>query len=119
VQLASAQSYLTGGSELDLRISTDAQLASILLRGDDPEPLSAVEELQLERWNYAVLRQWETAQYLHSIGALDDALWLAYRQEIRKIFLRGARMREYWSANSASFTPAFRREIDDLVSGPR
>ena len=114
VQLASAQSYLTGGSELDLRIATDTDLASLLLR---PEPLSAVEELQSERWNYAVLRQWETAQYLHSIGALDERLWLAYRQEIRKIFLRGDRMREYWSSNSESFTPAFRNEIEDLLSG--
>jgi hypothetical protein len=78
-----------------------------------------MEQLQLERWHYAVLRQWETAQYLHSIGALDDTLWLAYRQEIGKIFLRGGRMREYWSTNSASFTPAFRNEIDGLLSEAR
>ena len=117
VELASAQAYLTGGSELDLRIATDKDLASLLLRGGDPEPLTAVEALQLERWNYAVLRQWETAQYLHSIGALDERLWLAYRQEIGKIFLRGGRMREYWSSNSESFTPAFRSEIEELLSG--
>jgi hypothetical protein len=116
VQLASAQTYLTGGSELDLRIATDADLASLLVRSVNPE-LSAVEELQLERWNYAVLRQWETAQYLHSIGALDERLWLAYRHEIRKIFLRGDRLREYWSSNNESFTPAFRNEIEELLSG--
>jgi hypothetical protein len=71
----------------------------------------------LERWNYAVLRQWETAQYLHSIGALDESLWLAYRQEIGKIFVRGDRMRGYWSSNSESFTPAFRNEIAELLNG--
>ena len=117
VELASAQTYLTGGSELDLRIATDTDLASLLIRSENPEPLSAVEELQLERWNYAVLRQWETAQYLHSIGALDESLWLAYRQEIGKIFVRGDRMRGYWSSNSESFTPAFRNEIAELLNG--
>ena len=117
VELASAQTYLTGGSELDLRIATDTELASLLLRSEDPEPLSVVEDLQLERWNYAVLRQWETAQYLHSIGALDENLWLAYRQEIGKIFLRGRRIQEYWNANSESFTTAFRNEIEELLSG--
>ena len=116
VELASAQTYLTGGSELDLRIATDAARASLLVRSENPEPLSAVEELQLERWNYAVLRQWETTQYLHSIGALDESLWVAYRQEIRKIFLRGDRTRAYWSANSESFTPAFRDEIAALLA---
>lgn len=117
VELASAQTYLTGGSELDLRIATDKDLASLLLRSNNPEPLDAVEELQLERWNYAVLRQWETAHYLHSIGALDERLWLSYRQEIGKIFLRGGQMREYWSSNSESFTLAFRNEIAKLIAG--
>ena len=117
VQLASAQSYLTGGSELDLRIATDTELASLLIRSENPEPLSAVEELRLARFTYAVLRQWETAQYLHSIGALDESLWLAYRHEIAKIFLRGDRMREYWSSNSESFTPAFRNEMEEVLSG--
>lgn len=119
VQLASAQSYLTGGSELDLRIATDAELAAMLLRTEDyAHPLTAVEALQLERWNYAVLRQWETARYLSSIGALDESLWLAYRQEIRKIFLRTQRMRDYWAANSASFTVGFRDEIEEILANP-
>jgi hypothetical protein len=117
VQLASAQSYLTGGSELDLRIATDAALAALLTRSEDLQPLSGVEELQLERFTYAVLRQWETAHYLTSIGALDQQLWLAYRREIQKILLRGTGMRDYWRSNSESFTIGFRDEIDAMIAG--
>lgn len=116
VELASAQSYLTGGSELDLRIATDTNLASLLIKGDSQQPLDAVEALQQERFIYAVFRQWETAQYLNSIGALDQSLWLAYRQEIKKLLLRSKSMQEYWRANSASFTPAFDREMTNVLS---
>jgi hypothetical protein len=116
VELASAQSYLTGGSELDLRIATDTNLASLLISGDSQQPLGAVEDLQLERWNYAVFRQWETAQYLTAIGALDESLWIAYRQEIEKILLRSPSMQEYWHSNSESFTRAFGREVALILS---
>jgi hypothetical protein len=113
VQLASAQSYLTGGSELDLRIATDADLAALLLRSNSS--LSPVEELQLERFRYAVFRQWETAQYLYSIDAMDESLWLAYRQEIRRVFLSADSMMRYWSRSRESFTPAFREEIEAML----
>ena len=116
VELASAQSYLAGGSELDLRIATDTSLASLLIRSTDQQPVDAVDELRLERWNYAVLRQWETTHYLHLIGALDESLWLAYRQEIKKIFLRTPKMQAHWQANSGSFTPAFGSELAAVLS---
>jgi hypothetical protein len=35
VRLASAQSYLTGGTSLDFQIATDSEFASLLIRGDD------------------------------------------------------------------------------------
>ena len=115
VELASAQSYLTGGSELDLRVATDRNLASLLISGDSQQPLDPVEQLQLERFTYAVFRQWETAQYLNSIGALDESLWLAYRQEIKKLLLRSRSTQEYWRSNSESFTPAFGREMATVL----
>ena len=116
VRLASAESYLTGGSELDLRIASEPELAAFLIRSDGSEPLSAVDELRLEHWNYAVLRQWETAYYLGSIGALDEGLWAAYRHEIRKILLRTAGMHEFWRANRESFAPDFGKEIDSILA---
>jgi hypothetical protein len=115
VRLASAQSYLTGGTSLDFQIATDSEFASILIRGDEAESLSPVEELQLQRWNYAVFRQWETAHYLHTIGALESELWVAYRQEIYKILLRSASMQRYWIEGRNSFTSAFQRLIDSLL----
>lgn len=115
VRLASAQSYLTGGSSLDLQIATDSEFAGLLIRGDDTEPLGPTEELRLDRWNYAVFRQWETAHYLHKIGALEDELWVAYRQEVRKVLLRSAGMRRYWSDGRYSFTPDFQSFIETIV----
>tara|TARA_B100000287_G_scaffold383809_1_gene389830 strand:+ start:331 stop:801 length:471 start_codon:yes stop_codon:yes gene_type:complete len=115
VRVASAQSYLTGGASLDFQIATDSEFAGLLIRGDDAESLSPTEELRLERWNYAVFRQWETAHYLHKIGALEDELWVAYRQEVHKILLRSASMQRYWSEGRYSFTPDFQGFIDTIV----
>jgi len=116
VQLASAESYLSGGSALDLRIAQDAELASLLIRASGPEPLTEVEELRLERFNYATLRQWETAHYLYSIGALDPSMWSAYRQEIKKIILRTPNLIAYWRDNNPSFTPGFGMEIEIILT---
>ena len=116
VQLTAAESYLSGGSALDLRIVQDPELASLLMRDQSSEPLTPVELRQLERWNYASLRQWETAQYLHAIGALDESLWLAYRHEIGRIMRRAKRLTEYWEANRQSFTPAFNAEVETLLA---
>lgn len=117
VELAAAQSYLAGGSDLDLRIATDPQLAALLIRSSGSEPLSATEALQMERWNYAVFRQWETAYYLRSIDALDENLWLAYRNEIRTILLRSSHMIAYWSSSRGSFATGFASEIDAILNG--
>ena len=116
VQSASAESYLSGGSALDLRIAQDSQLASLLIKASELEPLSDVEELQVERFNYATLRQWETAHYLYSIGALDESLWSAYRQEIKKIILRTPSLTNYWQGNSQSFTSEFGQQIDLILA---
>jgi phytoene dehydrogenase-like protein len=116
VQLTSAESYLSGGSALDLRIAQDPALASLLMRDQNSEPLTDVDERRLERWNHASLRQWETAQYLYSIGALDESLWLAYRHEIGRIMRRATSLTGYWEANRESFTQAFNSEVEMLLS---
>jgi hypothetical protein len=116
VELTAAQGYLAGGSDLDLRIATDAELAVLLIRGDALEPTTPPEELQLESWNYAVFRQWETAYYLHSIDALDESLWLAYRHEIQKLLLRSNQTMSYWKANRGSFSSGFGQEIDLMLT---
>lgn len=116
VQSASAESYLSGGSALDLRIAQDSDLAALLLKASGPEPLTEVQELQLERFNYATLRQWETAHYLFSIDALDVNLWSAYRNEIKKIILRTPNLIAYWRANNQSFTSEFGREIERILA---
>lgn len=116
VELTSAEGFLSGSSALDLRIAQDPELASLLLRTQREEPLTDVEMLQLERWYYASLRQWETAQYLYSIGALDESLWLAYRHEIAGIMRRADLLTEYWKSNQESFTPAFNAAIESLLA---
>ena len=75
-----------------------------------------MEALRLERWFYASLRQWETAQYLYSIGALDRSLWLAYRHEIAGIMRRAQLLTEYWRSNRDSFTPEFNAEIESMFA---
>ncbi|MGS2720026.1 hypothetical protein [Paraglaciecola aestuariivivens] len=115
MRLASAQSYLTGGASLDFQIATNPEFANLLIRGDNKEDLSDGEALQLDRWNYAVFRQWETAHYLHIIDALEDKLWLAYRHEIHKILSRSLGMRLYWIEGKNSFTPAFQQEINKVL----
>ena len=116
VQQTSAEGFLSGGSALDLRIAQDPELASLLLRTQREEPLTELETLQLERWFYASLRQWETAQYLYSIGTLDESLWLAYRHEIAGIMRRAGLLTEYWKSNRDSFTPAFNAEIESILA---
>lgn len=115
VRVASAQSYLAGGNGLDFQIATDAEFADLVIRGDDAESLSPTDKLRLERWNYAVFRQWETAYYLHKIGALEDELWVAYRHEVHKILSRSPAMQRYWSEGRASFTTDFQELVDLLL----
>ena len=114
-RLASAQSYLTGSYNIDILIANDREFADLLIRGDSEDGLTSAEKLSLERWYYAVFRQWETVYYQHSSDALDTNFWVAYRNEIQKVLSRSPGMRKYWPTGVKSFIPSFQQEINSIL----
>lgn len=112
---ASSEDYLSGAYELDLRIAQDPGVAELLLKARNPESLSEVDQLRLDRWYYAALRQWENAYYLYTISALDETFWLAYRNELKRILGGGALFPQYWASNKDSFTPGFDAEMEAML----
>ena len=114
-RLASAQSYLSGSYNIDILIASDREFADLLIRGDVDENLTAAEKLSLERWYYAVFRQWETVYYQNSVDAIDSSFWSAYRNEIQKVLSRSPGMRKYWPTAIKSFIPSFQNEVNIIL----
>ncbi len=119
LKLSSAHDFLSNEFTFDLRVATDPELATLILKGTNSSELTEVERFRLSRWAFAGLRQWEHAHYLYRIGALVERFWVAMRHELQNILSVDPSASEFWKANRSSFTEPFNSVMETIIPGGR
>jgi hypothetical protein len=114
-RLEAASTHLAGSYELDLLLATDEELFDLLLTPEDER--SERENLQYERFAFAVLRSWETSYFLYRQSALDQEFWDAQTKIIENL-LTGP-FEQYWRTNQPTFTARFNEVISEILENRR
>jgi hypothetical protein len=110
-RLEAASTHLAGSYELDLLLATDDELVELLLTPEDER--SDSEELQYERFAFAVLRSWETSYFLYRQSALDREFWDAQEKSIEELLVDS--FEEYWRTNRPKFTASFNNAVSEIL----
>ena len=94
-------------------VSTDPQLAALLRRAGDGEPLSAEEVIQHRHRTLAMLRYFENVHYQYRNGLYDEVEY-SRQQEAWRGFLSAPASRVVWCDWRETFSPEFVRVFNEL-----
>lgn len=94
----------------------NAQLASVLRRGERGEPLTADEQFQFEVRSNALLRYWEDVHYQYRQGLYDEVEYSAQKEAWGATLRRSVGLATYWCRVRTLYSPLFRAELDALRS---
>jgi hypothetical protein len=94
----------------------NAQLASVLRRGELGEPLTADEQFQFEVRSNALLRYWEDVHYQYRQGLYDEVEYSAQKQAWGATLRRSVGLATYWCKVRTLYSPLFRAELDALLA---
>ncbi len=99
-----------------MRRAENPQLAEIVIRADDGEELSRVEQLLLLNWQQSMLRRWENIHYQYRQGLYSEEEYFGNRTAWRGV-VSNRSTRQHWEQYRDSFSPEFAAEIDRLLAG--
>jgi hypothetical protein len=88
-------------------------LATILLKARNDEPLSEFESFVLQRYNGQLLRNWEFEFMEHERGLLDSNLSVDRWAENLS---RNPHLLRVWNSRAAVWQPPFKRALDDAIA---
>jgi hypothetical protein len=88
-------------------------LATILLKARNDEPLSEFESFVLQRYNGQLLRNWEFEFMEHERGLLDSNLSVDRWAENLS---RNPHLLRVWNSRAAIWQPPFKRALDDAIA---
>ena len=86
-----------------------------LVRSRSGEPLSEEDELIIQFWFNAQMRNFENAFLQHQGGALDDEVLIAIRGKVKRA-LTGHRGRERWKLIESQAVPSFKKWVSDTLA---
>ena len=92
----------------------NAQLASVLRRGELGEPLTADERFQFNVRTNALLRYWEDVHYQYRHGLSDEVEFSAQKEAWGATIRRSVGLAMYWCGVRELYSPEFRAELDAL-----
>jgi hypothetical protein len=92
----------------------NAQLASVLRRGELGVPLTADEQFQFDVSTNALLRYWEDVHYQYRQGLYDEVEFSAQREAWGATIGRSVGLAAYWCRVRELYSPEFMAELDAL-----
>ena len=92
----------------------NAQLASVLRRGELGVPLTADEQFQFDVRTNALLRYWEDVHYQYRQGLYDEVEFSAQREAWGATIGRSVGLAAYWCRVRELYSPEFMAELDAL-----
>lgn len=106
--LATESSHLLASEALN------ADLANIVRRSYDREPLSIDEVFRLERLLQAYFRHWENVDYQYRMGLYDKEEY-SQQREAWRVRLARPNVAEFWCGGRAMYSAAFVESVDGLL----
>ena len=102
--------------EHQMAIAQNPQLASVIRRGDAGEELSPDESVQFLVKNNALIRYWENVHYQYREGLYDETEFLSHRDAWGRYMANSPRAVSYWCSWRDTYSPAFREELDGVLT---
>jgi hypothetical protein len=93
----------------------NAQLAGVLYRAINDQPLSEEELFQFHMRTNALFRYWEDVHYQYRVGLYDETEFARQRDAWRASLGSAARTQAYWCKVRLLYSPQFMKEMDRLV----
>lgn len=118
-QMVRAQTRAEISSELTnllSQVAGDPQLASLIRRADNGEELTPDEANQYGHRSAAMFRYFENVHYQFRQGLYDESEYFAHKDAWRVFFAKSKTAAENWCNYREMVSPAFRAEIDSLMS---
>lgn len=95
--------------------ASNPQLASVLRRGAEGEPLTPDEAFQFRVRSNALLRYWEDVHYQYRQGLYDEVEFSRQKDAWRDSIRRSVGLQRYWCDVRALYSPAFSEAMDALL----
>lgn len=117
IRLANQQSGLALGNEWDSWLR-DRTFASLYIEGsEDHSALSAVQQLQLDKFIGQGLNIWEFAFYSHRDGLMNDEPWEGWDRFFKREVQAGEAWRLLWESKRDSYGESFQAHVDAYLAG--
>ena len=99
-------------------IAENAQLASVIRRGNIGEELTPDEGYQYLFRSQALVRYWENVHYQYRQGLYDEVEFAGQKATWQGLLARSSALVDFWctTATRMEYSPEFREEIDGLLS---
>ena len=94
------------------------QLASILRRAGDDEPLSPDEQFQFRLRSNALLRLWEDVHYQYRQGLYDQSEFDSHIAAWRDTLAQSVGFRRYWCEVRGLYSAQFAAQMNALMKQP-
>ncbi|MDH3276445.1 MAG: hypothetical protein OEM99_18090 [Gammaproteobacteria bacterium] len=111
-ELVAAQGHLEATLNANQQMVAHPHLAELVARGIEGDEFSRVEELQLNNGYSTQLRAWQNSHYQYERGALDEAIWQGYSNNIADNLVGDAHYEMYWREHMDWFTPTFNEFVE-------
>ena len=103
-----------GAMDLLVTGATSEPLASVMVRANAGENLSAEENFMFLNRAELTFRLWENVNYQHRQGMFDVTEYSGNLGTINDVLSRNSSLVDYWCARRQMFSPPFAKEIDAL-----
>jgi len=104
-----------GLTELLMPIVENAEVAEIILRANDGEQLTPIEEFRLRRRNELVFRYWENEHYQYRHGLYDESEFSADADAIANVISTNPSLRAYWCDERLHYSMSFMDFVDNAI----
>ena len=113
VKASTYQAMIDYGREQSEILVTDANLATLVKKGeDDPDLLTPHERSQFYEFTIWRMAMWELSFLNHDAGLVEDETWLAWDAYYRHLIANKPGYREFWRDNRESYDARFLAHYD-------
>jgi hypothetical protein len=117
VQLSATESYVAEMNEADYFLSANPDFADIVLKGVGGEELSRSEQLRINVYVRAQIRQWQSAYFRYQESALDERFLRQMENQIASILAQDSNVYGYWESRKDVWDPEFNDWMERLSRG--
>ncbi len=106
-----------GSLEVISLTAQNAELADIIVRSNQGEPLTPAETFMYGSRSELVFRYWENVHYQYRHGLYDESEFSKHLDTMKAVLLANDGLTRYWCQRQLLYAEPFSQEIDKLLFG--